>query len=304
MDASGLDDLALEWCRATLGAIPLTTFFGADSMSSVRGVALSDGRRIALKRRRASDRVLACAQAQTIARQAGIDGPALIAGPSMLEDGFWLSAELWRPEGVPEAPGDAAAGYVSLLRALVSALRGCDPVSFDPPPPWACYDHASSARVWPEVTDARWDPESPIVPGGLRRLAVAARERLTAEQLPLVVGHTDLNGLNVRWAGRPVVHDWDSLAGRPECVLAGILAVNHVELPGVGAITDVAGTRRTLELYQEARTFTSTEIECAWAAGIWVAAYNAAFEHLHGTGAAVSRQLASDGAERLRLAGC
>ena len=304
MDALWSDDLTREWCRSNLGADPVETFFAADSMSSVRGVTLSDGRQVALKRRRASDRVLACAQAQAIAWQAGIDCPALLAGPSLLEDGFWLSAELWRPDGMPEPPGDAAAGYVSLLRALISALGDCDPDKFDPPPPWAHYDHTSTGRVWPEATDSRWDPESPIVPGDLRRLAGAARERLAAEQLPLVVGHTDLNGLNVRWAERPVVHDWDSLAGRPECVLAGILAVNHVELPGAGAITDVAGTRRALELYQQARAFTSTEIELAWAAGIWVAAYNAAFEHLHGAGAAVSRQLQADGADRLRLAGC
>ena len=91
---------------------------------------------------------------------------------------------------------------------------------------------------------------------------------------------------------------------RPEAVLAGIMAVNHVELPGRGAITALAETQRTLEVYQRSRPFSDTEVEIAWAAGLHVAAYNAAFEYLHGARGAVAAKLADDGAERLRLAGC
>jgi len=290
------------WCVEHLGSPPEEEFFSADSMSSVRGVVLADGRRVALKTRDASDRVLACADAQRHARAAGIDCPELLAGPSRLE-GRWLSAEEWRPDGSPVPPADAAARYTRLLHTLVQALAGFEPGRFDPPPPWAHYDHGTEGRVWPPAASLRWDPESERVPVELRRLAAAARERLVAENLPSVVGHTDLNGLNVRWAPEPIVHDWDSLAGRPEAVLAGILAVNHVEVPGAGAIAPVAETDRALALYQELRPFTSTEREIAWAAGVWVAAYNAAFEHLHGAPGAVSRQLRDDGEERLRLAG-
>lgn len=292
-----------EWCRSHLGAEPVETFFTAESMSHVRGVVLADGRRVALKLREASDRVLACAQAQRAARDAGIDCPELLAGPDPLDGGAWLSAEEWRPEGSPTAPPDAAAHYVALLQRLVTVLADADPARFDPPPPWASYDHTAPGRVWPEPASPRWDPESRRVPAELRRLAAAARERLLAEDLPLVVAHSDLNGLNVRWAPEPIVHDWDSLAGRPECVLAGILAVNHVELPGDGRITAVGETHRTLELYQATRPFSQAETEIAWAAGLWVAAYNAAFEHLHGSPGKVSAQLHADAAERLRLAG-
>ena len=293
-----------EWCLAGVGSVPVETFFAAQSMSQVRGVVLADGRRVALKLREASDRVVACADAHRAARAAGIDCPELLAGPQQLTDGGWLSAEEWRPDGSPVAPGDAAAGYAALLHDLVAALAGFEPALFDPPPPWAHYDHRAEGRVWPPAASAGWDPESQVVPPGLRRLAAAARERLLAEELPLVVGHSDLNGLNVRWAPQPIVHDWDSLAGRPECVLAGILAVNHVELPGAGQITTIADTDRTLELYQESRPFSQSETEVAWAAGIWVAAYNAAFEHLHGSAGQVSTQLQADGAQRLRRAGC
>ncbi|MCA0293896.1 MAG: phosphotransferase [Actinobacteria bacterium] len=302
-DATGTDGRLRAWCVEQLGSPPVEEFFSATSMSSVRGVVLADGRRVALKLRNASDRVLACAQAHRHARDAGIDCPELVAGPTQF-DNLWLSAEEWRPDGVPDLPPDAAARYATLLRSLVVALAGFEPGLFDPPPPWANYDHTDAGRVWPAPESPHWDPETPRVPAELRRLAAAARERLVAEDLPLVVGHSDLNGLNVRWGPGPIVHDWDSLAGRPESVLAGILAVNHVELPGAGAITTVAGTAETLDRYQELRPFTATEVEVAWAAGVWVAAYNAAFEHLHGAPGAVCRQLEADGEQRLRLAGC
>jgi hypothetical protein len=292
-----------EWCVEHLGSPPVEEFFSARSMSSVRGVLLADGRRVALKSREASDRVLACAEAQRFARDAGIDCPELLAGPSRV-DGEWLTVEEWRPDGSSDLPPDAARRYTRLLHTLVGALSGFDPQRFAPPPPWAHYDHDAEGRSWPSAASPRWDPESGRVPAELRRFAAAARERLVAEDLPPVVGHSDLNGLNVRWGPDPIVHDWDSLAGRPECVLAGILAVNHVELPGAGAITPVRKTERALELYQELRPFTSAEVEVAWAAGVWVAAYNAAFEHLHGAPGKVSRQLHDDGAERLHLAGC
>lgn len=298
------DAASTSWCLTNLGSTPASVFFEAESMSSVVGVELPDGRRVALKRRQATDRVVACSQAHRAAWAAGVACPELLAGPTRLDDGTWMTAERWVPDGSPEAPPDAATRYADLLHLLIAALRDSDPAAFDPPPPWAFYDHATPGRVWPPAASQRWDPESPVVPAELRRLAAAAGERLRAEALPVVVGHSDLNGLNVRWAPEPIVHDWDSLAARPEAVLAGIMAVNHVELPGRGAITALAETRRALELYQRSRPFSDTEVEIAWAAGLHVAAYNAAFEYLHGARGAVAAKLANDGSERLRLAGC
>lgn len=109
--------------------------------------------------------------------------------------------------------------------------------------------------------------------------------------------------MNVRWARGPIVHDWDSLSGRPAAVLAGIVAVNHVEGPGAGAISDLAGTERALNRYVDMRGLSASELEVAWAAGTWVAAYNAAFEYLHGAPGAVVERLRMDAAERLRRAG-
>jgi hypothetical protein len=272
-------------------------------MSSVRGVLLHDGRRVAVKWRQASERVLACAEAQRIARDAGIDCPELLAGPDLL-DGAWVTAEEWRPQGSDEVPPDGPRRYADLLRALVGALAGLDPSRFAPPPPWAHYDHAVPGRVWPPAASSRWDPESDAVPEELRRLAAVASARLCAARLPEVVGHSDLNGLNVRWTpSGPIVHDWDSLTARPECVLAGIVAANHVERPGVGAISTMEVFEETLDAYRRHRRFTDEEVELAWAAGVWVAAYNAAFEYLHGAPGPVSDQLLRDGRERLLHAG-
>lgn len=298
-------DTDLEsWCTRRLGSRPVEVFFRAESMSSVLGVELADGRRVALKVRTASERVLACADAHRRASAAGIDAPELLAGPDPFAQDSWVTAEAWRPEGSVRPQGDAAVAYAGLGRRLVCALADLEPGRFAPPPPWAWYDHGEPGRVWAPAASLRWDPETPVVPAQLRRLAAAAQERLLAEELPFVVGHADLNGLNVRWADAPIVHDWDSLAGRPECVLAGILAANHAELPGAGAIADLDGTEALLVRYQELRPFRSGEVETAWAAGVWVAAYNAAFEYLHGAPGQVAAQLERDGAERLRRAGC
>lgn len=304
MNQNSAEDRLRRWCASRLGSAPVEVFFTAQSMSQVRGVVLGDGRRVALKLRKASARVLACASAQRAAREAGIDCPDLLAGPERFSSGVWVSAEEWRPEGLPDAPDDPAESYVALEHRLVTALSEAAPTSFGPPPPWAHYDHHDPGRVWPPAASLRWDPESAQVPAELRRLASAARERLMSEDLPQVVGHTDLNGLNVRWAPQPIVHDWDSLAARPESVLAGILAVNHVERPGAGRITAVADTERAIDLYQRSRPFSQVETELAWAAGIWVAAYNAAFEYLHGSRGEVSSRLELDSPQRLRLAGC
>lgn len=305
MTSSG--DAALSaWCREHLGSGAARVFFEASSMSRVRGVLLEDGRRIAVKEREASGRVLACARAQRAAATAGIDCPALLLGPVGLAPGTWVTVEEWREDGSPELPPEAPERYAALLRRLVVTLADAEPEAFAPPPPWAWYDHDVAGRTWPPAASDRWDPHrAGVVPPELVRLAAAARERLLADTPPPVVGHSDLNGLNVRWRpdGSPIVHDWDSLAARPECVLAGILAANHVELPGAGAIASLAVTGRLLDHYEERRPFSDVERELAWAAGVAVASYNAAFEYLHGQPGPVARRLASDGAERLRRAG-
>ena len=115
--------------------------------------------------------------------------------------------------------GDAAIAYADLLRRLVGALGDLDPGEFDPPPPWAHYDHGEPGRVWPAATSAGWDPESPVVPDWVRRVAAAARERLLAEDAVhaflyqpqwVTVANKNLRGL---WKDMPVfVNDLSALS--------------------------------------------------------------------------------------------
>ncbi|WP_062206258.1 phosphotransferase [Demequina salsinemoris] len=311
-DGPDLDDSLAAWVRARLGSPPSEVFFGARSMSDVVGVTLADGRRVALKRRGGGAHVLAAARAQRAATLAGIDCPALLAGPEEVptapgEDLGIVTAEEWRGDGGLEPTGDASRLYARLLARLIGALRELDPDGLEPPP-WLHYDHTDATRVWPPAASDRWDPhriESEL-PLALIEIARRARTRLLASNLPSVVGHTDLNGLNVRWVGdRPIVHDWDSVAARPEAVLVGTLAVDHVALPDRGRIAGVAAGERVIAAYEDesGRAFTVDEREVAWAASAWLASYNAAFEHLHGGPGEVTAQLLVDGEQRLARAG-
>jgi hypothetical protein len=64
-------------------------------------------------------------------------------------------------------------------------------------------------------------------------------------------------------------------------------------------------TERFLDVYAAERglTWTAEELELAWAAGAWLSAYNAAFEHLKESDRPVTKRLALEWAERLRRAG-
>ncbi|WP_062518100.1 phosphotransferase [Demequina gelatinilytica] len=302
-----LDEPVTRWVVSRLGSTPAEVFFEASSMSDVWGVRLEDGRRFAVKRRGGGDRLAIVARAHRAALDAGIDAPDLVAGPDPLGDDAWLTAEEWRPEGVFTPDGDAPALYASLLARIVAALAEVEARGLAPTP-WLHYDHRAAARVWPPASSARWDPHriEPDLPPALAALARAARSRLEASELPAVLGHADLNGLNVRWRGdRAIVHDWDSIVLRPEAVLVGTLALDHPATPDAGAAADIATGARVLAAYEEAtgRTLTPDEVEVAWATSVWLACYNAVFEHLHGGPGAVTAAILRDGEERLALAG-
>jgi len=82
------------------------------------------------------------------------------------------------------------------------------------------------------------------------------------------------------------VYDWDSLAVLFEAAVAGLAAAVHPVLDD-GPGSDVAQTAAFLTAYVDVRRvpWTAEEKEVAWAAGIWVRAYNAkgdALDRVHG----------------------
>jgi hypothetical protein len=79
------------------------------------------------------------------------------------------------------------------------------------------------------------------------------------------------------------VHDWDSLAWQPEAALAGA-ASGSFACAGPPRLAPVESSAAFLASYQDARdhVFTTAEQEVAWAASVWMAAYNAWGETLLG----------------------
>ena len=80
-----------------------------------------------------------------------------------------------------------------------------------------------------------------------------------------------------------MIHDWDSVVAMPEAVLAGNSAFTYVSVLDC-EISSMAQNDEFLAAYaaERGRAWTELEWQVAHAAGAWVGAYNAAFEHLKG----------------------
>jgi hypothetical protein len=165
------------------------------------------------------------------------------------------------------------------------------------------WDHTDSG-LWPTACflDNR---DQSVVPAHVVDTAQRARGRLLAAGLPCVLGHADFEAQNLRWDGREVrtVHDWDSLAWQPEAALAGA-ASGAFASAGPPTLAPVESSEAFLAAYQDVRgrSFTAVEREIAWAAGVWMAAYNAREQALFGAPQLSGDALRTQGAERLRRA--
>jgi hypothetical protein len=99
------------------------------------------------------------------------------------------------------------------------------------------------------------------------------------------------------------VHDWDSLAWQPEAALAGA-ASGAFASDGPPTLAPIESSGAFLVAYQNLRghRFTAVEQEIAWAASVWMAAYNAREEALLGGTPVCRDALRAQAAERLRRA--
>ncbi len=152
--------------------------------------------------------------------------------------------------------------------------------------------------------DGLGDRGQAAVPGYVTEAAERARGRLLAAGLPCVLGHADFEAQNLRWRGQRVwtVHDWDSLAWQPGAALAGA-ASGAFSSAGLPVLAPIESSEAFLVAYQELRghLFTAAEQEAAWAASLWMAAYNV-WEALHGGTPLSDDALRAQAAERLRRA--
>jgi hypothetical protein len=279
--------------------------FQQQQVSMVFGLRLPGGTDVVVKARADDGRAASCVAAQARLAERGFPcarplTPVVGAGP------LAVHAEEFRPGGevlYGDSPGIAVrcAEVFARLMAELADVAVAPPL---PNPPWVRWDHADPG-VWPamEFLDNR---DQSVVPAYVVAAAERARRRILAAGLPCVLGHADFEAQNMRWHGLQMwaVHDWDSLAWQPEAALAGAASGSFASA-GPPMLAPVESSEAFLVAYQaiRGRSFTAAEQEIAWAASLWMAAYNAREEALCG-GTSVGRDaLRAQAAERLRRAG-
>ena len=270
----------------------------------VFGLRLADGRDVVVKARADDGRAVSCvaAQAQLAERGFPCARPLTpVAGAGSLA----VHAEEFRPGGEVlhgDSP-DVAVRNAAVFARLMAELASVTVAPPLPNPPWVRWDHADSG-VWPAI-DFLDNRDQSAVPAHVVEAAERARGRLLAAALPCVLGHADFEAQNIRWHGREVgaVHDWDSLAWQPEAALAGAASGSFASA-GPPTLAPIESSEGFLAAYQDGRgrLFTAVEQEIAWAASVWMAAYNAREQALFGAPQLSADALRTQAAERLRRA--
>jgi hypothetical protein len=267
-----------RWCERWLSATPIGVIFASGHLSDVIGLRLADGREVVMKVRPNTPRIAGCVEVQRHLWESGFPCPMPLAGPSGFE-GRMATAEAYVPGGVQlERDAESPVAFAEVLWQLID---GCRHLVVDdrlhPPPPWVAWDH-DEAGIWPLGDDGKRDLNARPGPRWLDEIGERTRTILNACTAPLVIGHVDWESQNIRWKnGRAlVVHDWDSAASRPEATVAGAASAVFTRTD-VQSSSSIDESERFLDAYQRARgrAFTSDELRVAWAAGLWVRAFDA-----------------------------
>jgi hypothetical protein len=303
-----LDDLPgwlPAWCLDHLGSEPVGVLFRAQQVSMVFGLRLAGGADVVVKARTDDDgRTVSCVAAQEWLAQRGFPCARPLT-PVASAGSLAVHAEEFRPGGEVlhgDSP-EVAVRYAEAFARLMAELAGVTVAPPLPNPPWVRWDHTGSG-VWPAIAclDNR---DQSAVPAYVADIAARARRRILAAGLPCVLGHADFEAQNIRWHGREVwaVHDWDSLAWHPEAALAGA-ASGMFASSGPPTLAPTESSAAFLVAYQDIRRrlFTAVELEIAWAASLWSAAYNVRELALYGRTPAPGDPLRAQAAERLRRA--
>ncbi|NEC76756.1 phosphotransferase [Streptomyces rochei] len=296
-----------DWCRSHLGSPVGEYLFEHVHLSVAAGVRLADSRQIVVKVRPFAERLHGCFAVQKHLHKRKFPCPEPLIAPTPLS-AFTATAERLVPGGaLLAARKDAPVLFATALARLVDAAPAvADVPSMAPAPPWIGWDH-DATRTWPEPDDLDVDLNTTPGPQWLDETAGRVRARLTATDLPDVVGHGDFESQNTRWIGSRllVVHDWDSAVSRPEAALAGQASAVFSVTGRPGDTPNLSESAEFLNAYAVARgrPWTSEEHEVAWAAGLWVLLFNAKKETVAVEGGPGYTHLAGEVTERLRLAG-
>ncbi|MFI6299464.1 hypothetical protein ACIBEJ_48275 [Nonomuraea sp. NPDC050790] len=292
------------WCREHLDGEPAEVLFRSQQVSMVFGLRLAGGRDVVVKARADDGRAVSCVAAQARLAERGFPCARPLT-PVVRVGALAVHAEEFRAGGEVlrgSSPGVAVRCAEVFARLMGELAR----VIVTPPlpnPPWVRWDETGS-ETWPSIQFLD-DLDQSVVSGHIVEAAERARWRLLADGLPCVLGHADFEAQNLRWRERQVwtVHDWDSLAWQPEAALVGA-ASGAFASSGPPTLAPVESSEAFLAAYQDfrERVFTPMEMEVAWAASVWMAAYNAREMALCGGSPAGSHALRAQAAERLRLA--
>ena len=304
MPLDDLPDWLPGWCLDHLGGEPTGVLFQAKQISLVFGLRLTGGQDVVVKARADDGRAGSCVAAQARLAERGFPCARPLT-PVTGVGSLAVHAEEFRPGGevlCGDSP-DVAVRYAEVFAWLMAELAGVTVAPPLPNPPWVRWDHTDSG-LWPAIgfLDSR---DQSVVPGDVADTAGRARRRILAAGLPCVLGHADFEAQNLRWHGRQVwaVHDWDSLAWQPEAALAGAASGSFAS-SGPPTLAPVQSSEAFLAAYQDirGRVFTAAEQDIAWAASVWMAAYNAREEALRGDTSLGRDALRAQAAERLRRA--
>jgi hypothetical protein len=293
------------WCLDHLGGEPVEVLFQAQQVSMVFGLRLAAGTDVVVKARTDDGRAVPCIAAQALLAERGFPCARPLTPVSDVGS-LAVHAEEFRPGGEVlhgDSP-DVAARCAQVFARLMAELAKLTVSPPLPNPPWVRWDHADSG-VWPAI-DCLDNQEQSVVPAYVVDTAERTRRRILAVGLPCVLGHADFEAQNLRWHGREVwaVHDWDSLAWQPEAALAGAASGSFASA-GPPTLAPIESSEAFLVTYQDirGRLFSAVEQEIAWAASLWMAAYNAREEALlHGETLVGRDALRAQAAERLRRA--
>jgi hypothetical protein len=299
-----LPDWLPDWCLDHLGGEPVGVLFQLQQVSMVFGLRLAGGTDVVVKARADDGRAVSCVAAQDRLAERGFPCARPLT-PVAGVGGLAVHAEEFRPGGEVlggDSP-DVAVRYAQVFAWLMAELTGVTVAPPLPNPPWVRWDHTDSG-VWPAIgfLDNR---DQSVVPAYAVEVAERARGRILAAGLPCVLGYADFEAQNIRWHGQQVwaVHDWDSLAWQPEAALAGAASGSFASA-GPPTLAPIESSEAFMVAYQDirGRLFTAVELEIAWAASLWMAAYNAREEALHGDTPVCGDALRAQAAERLRRA--
>ena len=277
------------WCVRHLGCEGEATLFSTGNLSKVVGLRLRDGRAVVVKVRPAQPRLAGCTEVQRRLWQAGFPCPEPLAGPAPLAGtGYAVNAERLVTGGTaypgsasPVGSAEGCAGartFARLLARMIALAPAPDEVpGLAPPPAWVHWDHPFPG-VWPPPDDRDTDLNGLPETAWLDELGDAARRRLAATRATApVIGHCDWESHNLEFRdGEPwIVHDWDSVVCAPETVIVGVAAAMWPARAECTGAT-VAQTELFLDAYQQAsgHAFSPRRIEEAWAAGVWIRAFN------------------------------